>query len=138
MRQPNYDMDLRYGKEGEVYVNHLLTSPIEDVEVKRDRKWIETGNVFIEQECWSDIVGSWYRSGINATTATHWSFVLEDMVLTVPTQTVQKAIAMFGIRREMNRPEYSTKGMTVTVNDLLKTGKSIDITNFLKSVRTNL
>jgi len=56
----------------------------------------------------------------------------------VPTQTVQKAIAMFGIRREMNRSEYSTKGMTVTVNDLLKTGKSIDITNFLKSVRTNL
>lgn len=138
MKNSNHDLDYRDGKEGEVYVNHLLTSPIDTVEVKRDRRWIETGNVFVEQECWSDIVGSWYRSGINATKATHWSFVLEDMVLIVPTQTVQKAIAMFGIRREMNRPEYSTKGMTVTVNDLLKTGKSIDITNFLKSVRTNL
>jgi hypothetical protein len=30
------------------------------------------------------------------------------------------AIAKHGLKREMNRPEYSTKGYTITVAELLK------------------
>jgi len=121
MSIPDFHGDLRFGQEGEVYVNHLLTAPIETVEVKRDRRWKETGNVYIETECWSDVLECWYPSGINARKeATHWSFVLEEAVVIFPIETFRKAIAMYGIKREMNRAEYSTKGFTITVNDLLR------------------
>ena len=120
MSRSDWDLDLRFGQEGEVIVNSLLTAPIETVEVKRDRRWKETGNLYIETECWSDVLACWYASGISTTKASHWSFILEDSVLTVPTERVRKAIAIYGIRREMNRPEYSTKGFTITVADLLK------------------
>ena len=49
----NWDIDLRYGKIGEQYVENLLTN-VETVEVKRDKRWIETGNIYIETQCWSD------------------------------------------------------------------------------------
>ena len=120
MSRSDWDLDLRFGQEGEVMVNSLLTAPIETVEVKRDRRWIDTGNLYIETECWSDVLSCWYSSGITTSKASHWSFILEDTVLTIPTDSVRKAIAVYGIKREMNRPEYSTKGFTITVTDLLK------------------
>ena len=120
MSRSDWDLDLRFGQQGEVMVNSLLTAPIETVEVKRDRRWKETGNLYVETECWSDVLDCWYASGFSTTKASHWSFILEDSVLTVPTQRVRLAIAKHGVRREMNRPEYSTKGFTITVVDLLK------------------
>ena len=126
MSGSNWDLDLRFGQEGEVLVNSLLTAPIETVEVKRDRRWKETGNIYIETECWSDALGSWYDSGITATKASHWSFILESLIVTIPTDTIRKAIVLYGIKREMNRPEYSTKGFTITVNDLIRTTLSGD------------
>ena len=125
MSRSDWDLDLRFGQQGEVMVNSLLTAPIETVEVKRDRRWKETGNLYIETECWSDVLDCWYASGISTTKASHWAFILEDSVLTVPTAKVSKAIAFYGIRREMNRPEYSTKGFTITVADLLKVPQSV-------------
>jgi hypothetical protein len=118
MSLSDWDLDLRFGQEGEVLVNNFLTSPIETVEVKRDRRWKETGNLYIETECWSDVLGCWYASGISTTKASHWSFILEDSVVIVPTERVRMAIAKHGLKREMNRPEYSTKGYTVTLHDL--------------------
>lgn len=120
MSRSDWDLDLRFGQQGEVMVNSLLTAPIETVEVKRDRRWKETGNLYVETECWSDVLDCWYASCISTTKASHWSFILEDSVLTVPTQRVRLAIAKHGVKREMNRPEYSTKGFTITVADLLK------------------
>jgi len=120
MSRSDWDIDLRFGQEGEVLVNALLTAPIETVEVKRDRRWKETGNIYIETECWSDDLGHWYDSGITATKASHWSFVLESIIITIPTDVIRKAISIYGIKREMNRPEYSTKGFIITVNDLIK------------------
>jgi len=118
----NWDLDLRFGQQGEIYVNQLLTSPIETVEVKRDRRWIDTGNIYIEVECWSDELGSWRPAGISKNGPTHWAFVLENMVVIVPTDTVRKAITIYGIRREMNRPEFSTRGFTITIDQLLRCG----------------
>lgn len=115
-----WDLDLRFGQEGEIMVNHFLTAPIETVEVKRDRRWKETGNLFIETECWSDALCQWYLSGISVTKASHWAFVLEDSVVVVPTDKVKKTMAVHGHRVEMNRPEYSTKGFLITVKDLFR------------------
>lgn len=120
LKKSDFDLDLRFGQEGEILVNNLLTAPIETVEVKRDRKWKETGNLYIETECWSDVLGCWYASGIMTSKASHWSFILEDSVITVPIERVRMAIAKHGLKREMNRPEYSTKGYTITVAELLK------------------
>ena len=120
MSRSDWDLDLRFGQEGEVMVNSLLTAPVETVEVKRDRRWKETGNLYIETECWSDALSCWYGSGVTTSKASHWSFILEDAVLIIPTDSVRKAITDYGIKREMNRSEYSTKGFTITVAELLK------------------
>ena len=116
----DWDLDLRFGQEGEVAANSLLTAPIETVEVKRDRRWKDTGNLFIETECWSDVTAAWYLSGISVTKATHWSFVLEDILLTIPTSKVRLAVRTYGLPREMNRPEYSTRGYLITVDNLCR------------------
>ena len=119
-RLSDWDIDLRYGQEGEVYVNSLLNAPIETVEVKRDKRWIETGNLYIETECWSDVMQSWYHSGISTSKASHWSFVLEDSVVTVPIERLKFVVQKYGRKKEMNRPEYSTKGFLITVEDLFR------------------
>jgi hypothetical protein len=116
----DWDLDLRFGQEGEVAANTLLTAPIETVEVKRDRRWKDTGNLFIETECWSDVTAAWYLSGISVTKATHWSFVLEDILLTIPTNKIRLAVRTYGLPREMNRPEYSTRGYLITVDNLCR------------------
>ena len=120
MRFSDWDIDLRFGQEGEVLVNALLTAPIEKVEVKRDRRWKETGNIYIETQCWNDNLGHWYDTGITTAKATHYSFVLEDIVLIIPTDSLRKAVTLYGIKREMNRPTHSTKGFTIKINDLIK------------------
>jgi hypothetical protein len=116
----DWDLDLRFGQEGEVAANALLTAPIETVEVKRDRRWKDTGNLYIETECWSDVPACWYPSGITVSKATHWSFVLEDMLLTMPTTKIKLAMTIYGLPKEMNRPEYSTRGYLITVDNLCR------------------
>lgn len=116
----DWDLDLRFGQEGEVAANALLTAPIETVEVKRDRRWKDTGNLYIETDCWSDGRQEWYWSGITVTKATHWSFVLEDILITVPTDKIKLAVKTYGMPKEMNRPEYSTRGYLITVDNLLR------------------
>lgn len=116
----DWDLDLRFGQEGEVAANALLTAPIETVEVKRDRRWKDTGNLYIETECWSDVIDSWYDSGITVTKATHWSFVLEDILITVPTDKIKLAVKTYGMPKEMNRPEYSTRGYLITIDNLCR------------------
>lgn len=120
VRKSDWDLDLRFGQQGEVYVNDLLTSPIETVEVKRDRRWIETGNLYIETECWSDVLQSWYHSGISTSKASHWAFVLEESVVVIPTSRLKEVVKKSGRKKEMNRPDYSTKGYLITVEDLFR------------------
>lgn len=120
VKKSDWDLDLRFGQEGEIMVNALLTASIETVECKRDRRWKETGNLYIETECWSDVLGCWYPSGIVATKASHWAFILEDKVVIVPTDAIRVAIGKHGRKKEMNRPEYSTKGFLITVEDLFR------------------
>jgi hypothetical protein len=92
MKNSDWDLDFRFGQEGEQYVAHL----VETVEVKTDRRWKETGNLYIEVYCWSFNTQGWYPSGISTTKATHWSFVLEEAVLTFPVVVVKDACIKFG------------------------------------------
>jgi hypothetical protein len=114
----DWDLDLSFGKAGEVQVNELLTASIETVEVKRDRRWKETKNLYIEMACFSEKINSWYLSGLSTTKASHWAFVLEDIVLIVPTLKLKDVVEAKGRKIEMIRPEYSTRGYLINWTDV--------------------
>ncbi len=89
------------------------------VEVKRDRRWHETGNLYIEVECWYNSTQSWQASGIAVTEADYWAFVLEESVLMIPTINVIRAINQCGREINCEIPPNKSRGFLITVNDLL-------------------
>jgi hypothetical protein len=114
----SFDLDLSYGQAGENLVEELLTQG-RTVEVKRDRKWHSTGNVYVEVECWYMRTESWEPSGVMVTKAEYWAFVLENGVLMVPTNHVLYAIKNFGRQITCEIPPNRSKGYLITVDDLL-------------------
>lgn len=124
MKNSDWDLDLRFGQAGEAIVNSLLTAPIETVEVKTDRRWKETGNLYIEVYCWSFNTQGWYPSGISTTKATHWSFVLEEAVLTFPVVVVKDACIKFGRKISCEIPPNQSRGYLITVDNLMESTKT--------------
>ena len=125
MKNSDFDLDLRFGQAGEVLVNSLLTAPIETVEVKTDRRWKETGNLYIEVYCWSYNTQSWYPSGLLATKASYWSFVLEGVsVLTVAVPVLVDACKRFGRRINCGIPPNQSTGYLITVDNLMESTKT--------------
>lgn len=114
----SFDLDFRYGYAGEQLVEELLTNG-KTVEVKRDRRWHETGNLYIEVECWYNSTQSWQASGIAVTEADYWAFVLEESVLMIPTINVIQAINKYGREINCEIPPNKSRGFLITVNDLL-------------------
>ena len=114
----DWDLDLAFGKAGEIQVNELLTASIETVEVKRDRRWLETKNLYIEMSCFSEKVNAWYLSGLSTTKASHWAFVLEDIVVIVPTDKLKRIVELKGRKIQMLRDEYSTRGYLIDWTDV--------------------
>ena len=124
MKDSNWDLDLRDGLSGESRVADLLS--LDTVEVKTDRRWRDTGNIYIETECWYKASQSWELSGIQVTKATHWAFVLEDAVLIVPTYRLKESLS---IARPItcNIPPNPTRGYLITPAVLLEYIKSAHI-----------
>jgi hypothetical protein len=114
----SFDLDLSYGQAGENLVEELLTQG-RTVEVKRDRKWHSTGNLYVEVECWYMRTESWEPSGVMVTKAEYWAFVLEKGVLMTPTSHVLYAIKNFGREITCEIPPNRSKGYLITVDDLL-------------------
>lgn len=112
MKNSDWDLDFRDGQVGENTVASLLN--IETVEVKTDRKWQDTGNLFIESSCFYQASNSWEPSGISVTRATHWAFVLEDMVFVVPTKHLIDVVNEFGKPIENNQLPNKSKGWLIT------------------------
>ena len=90
MKDSNWDLDYRDGILGEKRIADLLS--MDTIEVKTDRRWQDTGNLYIETECYYQTTDTWEKSGISVSKATHWAFVLEDSVLIVPTFRLREAI----------------------------------------------
>jgi multimeric flavodoxin WrbA len=76
----SFDLDFSYGRKGEQLVEELLTEG-KRIEVKRDRKWHLTGNVYIEVECFFTKNNEWAPSGLAVTEAEYWAFVLKRQSL---------------------------------------------------------
>jgi hypothetical protein len=114
----SFDLDFRYGYAGEQLVEELLTNG-KTVEVKRDRRWHETGNLYIEFDCWYNSAQSWQPSGISVTKADYWAFVLEQSVLMIPTINLIEAVEQYGRVINCEIPPNKSRGFLITVNDLL-------------------
>lgn len=114
----DFDLDFSYGQEGERLVNDILTGGL-TVEVKRDRRWVQTGNIYVETAFYSRSTYNWVESGLMKTKAERWAFILEDLVIIVKTDDLKKAIDKYG-RPISNKIEPNpSKGFLITVDDLM-------------------
>jgi hypothetical protein len=115
----DFDLDLSVGHEGESLVNQLLTNG-KTIEVKTDLKWKNTGNLYIETVCWSHNNEEWYPSGISATKAAYWAFVLEGTVLIVPIEHLKHALTLYGHSITCNIPPNPSKGYLIKPDKILQ------------------
>ena len=114
----SFDLDFGYGRKGEQLVDELLTGG-RTVEVKRDRKWAKTNNLYIETECFFKKIDDWAPSGLGVTEASYWAFVLEESTLIVPTDALRYAVKELGRVIQCNIPPNISKGYLITVDDLM-------------------
>lgn len=117
LKDSNWDLDLRAGELGESRVADLLS--LDTVEVKTDRRWKETGNIYIETECYYVADNSWKPSGLRVSKATHWAFMLEDSVLIVPLHRLVEMVWEVGRPITCNIPPNPSRGYLITPGQLL-------------------
>ena len=118
MKNSDFDLDLKFGKEGENTVANLLS--IETVEVKRDARWKETGNLYIETECWYNASQSWEPSGLSVSKSTHYAFVLEGMVVITTTEDLKVITANKGRTIECKIEPNPSKGFLIKLSDIVE------------------
>ena len=118
MKDSNWDLDYRDGILGEKKIADLLS--MDTVEVKTDRRWKYTGNLYIETECYYKTTDTWEKSGISVSKATHWAFVLEDSVLIVPTYRLREAIHDNPRPITCNIPPNPSRGTLITAGTLIE------------------
>lgn len=114
-----WDLDYSDGRVGERFVDTLLTGGL-TVEVKTDRRWHETGNLYIETECYYNTSGTWDPSGLDVTKAAYWAFVINGAIAIFPTEVVKKAVALHGRKISCTTSVNPSKGYLITVVDLLE------------------
>jgi hypothetical protein len=122
MKQSGWDLDYATGLVGEQLVNGLLTNG-KKVEVKRDMRWAETGNVYIENHCWYNDTQEWRESGLLVTQADYWAFVLNETVLMLPTRKVVEACLNYGKQTYCKIEPNPSRGYLVKVVDLIAISK---------------
>ena len=114
----SFDLDFGFGRKGEQLVDELLTGG-RTVEVKRDRKWFKTNNLYIETECYFQKTSAWAASGLGVTEAAYWAFVLQESTLIVPIDVLRYAVKEFGREISCFIPPNQSKGFLITVDDLM-------------------
>ncbi len=124
--EPGFDIQLDYGHVGEQLVDWGLGYIASGKgEVKRDRKAMATGNVYVEYAaCGLD--GRWKPSGLAATKSTLYSFVFADtgVFIVFPTEVLKYIARQVGRNpRRLAEQTYDkcpTKGVLVTLGDLVR------------------
>ena len=114
----DWDLDLRYGQDGEESVRRLLT--IDTVEVKRDRRWKETGNLYIETSCYYVNDGAFKPSGVSISKATHFAFVIEDLTILVSKSDLINTVKEYGRNISCKIEPNVSFGYLITIDSLLK------------------
>ena len=117
MKNSDWDLDLRAGEEGESKIADLLS--LDTVEVKTDKRWKDTGNLYIETECYYVSDSGRKPSGISVSKATHWAFILEDMALIVPLSKLKEAIYDIGRPTMCLIEPNPSKGYLITPTQII-------------------
>jgi hypothetical protein len=117
MKNSDWDIDLRDGQAGESKLADLLR--IETIEVKTDRRWKDTGNLFIEESCFYQGSGQWELSGLSVSKATHWAFIIEGNVIIVPKEHLMNVVMDYGRPIENKQPPNQSKGHLITPEQLI-------------------
>ena len=96
--EKNFDIDLRYGHDGEKLVHSILSGGYK-VEVKTDRLAHSTGNLAIEYKC----RGKWL--GISTTQADWWAFVLcnHSHILMIRTGELKSLVKRYHLDGKIKR-----------------------------------
>lgn len=135
IKNSDFDLDYQDGKLGENLIAHILG--IKTVEVKRDLKWFETGNLYIETWCWNQTQQKLVQSGINTTKSQWWFWVLGDTIIAVPTKQLKELLSKLRKKDEMKTIENNhlpnpSKGILIKIGDLLQfqKEKGYEITEF--------
>ena len=84
--QPDWDIDLEVGKQGEMMVHNVVEAlrAGSSIEVKTDEAASKWGRVYLESHCKK--ASGWAKSGLSATSAELWATVLEgDVIVIAPT-----------------------------------------------------
>ena len=118
MKDSKWDLDFRVGLEGESKVADLLH--LDTVEVKTDRRWKDTGNLYVETKCYNVTEGRMIDSGLIVTQATHWAFMLESAALIVPTYELELAVSRFGKPIKSDMPPNPSSGYLITPMEILE------------------
>ena len=119
MKNSGWDIDFDFGVKGE----NMVANTLKYVEVKTDRRWKETGNIYIEVYCYYQKTQSWEPSGLSVTTSQHWAFNLEGTIIVVATDVLKYACSNFGKKISCAIPPNPSRGYLITVDDLLKSTK---------------
>lgn len=122
--EPRFDKDWEYGRQGELWVVDLIESLKNDrVEIKRDRQYPTTGKLYVEYECMGR--SGWYSSGIDATKADLWVFVLGSSESAIVVSTVLLKALVERVRRnprfcrEETDGSHPTKGVVLPLSFVL-------------------
>ncbi len=119
--QPEWDIDLSYGAEGEKTVAGLLGLGGQCVEVKHKRR-LDMG-FYVETWQSPGASGDYKPSGINVTRADVWAYVIGDTGVVVLVPTVVLRAAARGCREvEETDGDNPTKGRLVSFMEILRGG----------------
>ncbi len=135
MKNSNWDLDYRAGLTGESKVADLLH--LDTVEVKTDRRWKDTGNIYIETECYYKVDDAWKPSGIRVSKATHWAFVLEGIVLIIELYKLQDIVYKLGKAITCNIPPNPSRGYIIKPSQLIESIRQ-DVNQFDKAMEENI
>jgi hypothetical protein len=103
MRNYSFDLTYQLGLHAERVVDAFFTGDVVNIEVKRDMRWLDTGNVFIETHCYYQESGEYEESGILTTRATDWVFVMGLAKLTIPVDVILTLMKRPDSKRRPNK-----------------------------------
>lgn len=118
----SFDLDFQYGVDGENLVSDLLLGK-RTVEVKRDRRWVDTGNLYVETSCYFNRSQMWEPSGLSVTKAGYWAFVIEESTLIIPTDVLKFAVSVYGRQIRCQIPPNESEGYLLTPEQLVQAQK---------------
>lgn len=122
MKNSDWDLDLRDGERGESEIADLLS--MDTVEVKTDKRWQETGNLYVETECYYVNDNAWKPSGIRVSEATHWAFLLQDIALIMPLWQLREAVYTVGRPITCDIQPNPTRGYLITPAQIIECVKA--------------